>query len=84
MRRLAQAFNDGSGSLPPLPGIDPDCLAPIVIVNPAGEREIVLARWGLPSLEDEPSEKPNKGTSNVCSSCRCSRRDYATAPRSER
>jgi hypothetical protein len=30
-----------------LPGIYPDYLAPIVILYPRGEREIVLARWGV-------------------------------------
>jgi len=30
------------------------------------EREFLLARWGLPSLKDDPaSEKPNKGTTNI-------------------
>jgi putative SOS response-associated peptidase YedK len=34
-------------------------------MTPQGEREIVLARWGLPSLRDAPSEKPNRGTTNI-------------------
>lgn len=64
--QLAKAFNARVGNLPSLPGIYPDYLAPIVILNAAGEREIVLARWGLPSLKDDPgSDKPNKGTTNI-------------------
>ena len=59
MQQIAKAFNQKVGNLPPLPGIYPDYLAPIVILNAQGEREIVLARWGLPSLKDAPSEKPN-------------------------
>ena len=49
MRQLAKAFNDSLGNLPPLPGIYPDYLAPIVRLTSNGEREIVLARRELPS-----------------------------------
>ena len=65
LRRLAQTFNDSIGNMPELPGVYPDYFAPIVRLNSAGEREIVLARWGLPSLKDQPTEKPNRGTTNV-------------------
>ena len=65
IRDLAKAMNDKIGNLPSLPGIYPDYLAPIVLLNAQGEREIVLARWGLPSLKDQPTEKPNRGTTNV-------------------
>ena len=65
IRRIAQAFNDSIGNLPELPGVYPDYFAPIVRLNPQGEREIVLARWGLPSLKDQPTDKPNRGTTNV-------------------
>jgi putative SOS response-associated peptidase YedK len=65
LRRIAQAFNDHIGNLPELPGIYPDYLAPIIRMNAQNEREIVLARWGLPSLKDQPTEKPNRGTTNV-------------------
>lgn len=50
MRHLAQAFNDSLGNLPSLSATYPDHLAPIVRLTSNGEREIVLARWGLPSL----------------------------------
>ena len=66
IRRLSQAMSDSIGNMPELPGIYPDYRAPIVRLDPAGEREVVLARWGLPSLKDDPaSEKPNKGTTNI-------------------
>ncbi len=65
MRRLAQAFNDSIGNMPELPGIYPDYFAPIVRLDNQGEREIVLARWGLPSLKEETTEKPNRGTTNI-------------------
>ena len=66
IRRLAQAMSDSIGNMPELPGVYPDYRAPIVRIDAAGEREVVLARWGLPSLKDDPaSEKPNKGTTNI-------------------
>lgn len=39
---------DRSGNLPALPGIFPDYQAPIVR-NASGGRELVMARWGMPS-----------------------------------
>ncbi|EAQ34817.1 hypothetical protein NB311A_19642 [Nitrobacter sp. Nb-311A] len=48
IRRLFGAVNSQVGNLPSLPGIFPDYPAPIVR-NSAGEREIVMARWGMPS-----------------------------------
>ena len=35
--------------LPPLPGLFPDALAPIVRTGADGVRELVTARWGMPS-----------------------------------
>ena len=37
------------GNLEPLPGIYPDYPAPIVRLNALGERELVMARWGMPT-----------------------------------
>jgi putative SOS response-associated peptidase YedK len=36
------------GNMPPLPGVFPDYFAPIVR-NGAEGRELVMARWGMPS-----------------------------------
>jgi putative SOS response-associated peptidase YedK len=48
IRELARAMRDNTGNLPPMPGIFPDYPAPIVR-NSAEGRELVLARWGMPS-----------------------------------
>jgi len=64
MRRIAKAMSDTLGNFPELPGVYPDYFAPIVRLDANGRREIVLARWGMPSLKDAPTEKPNRGTTN--------------------
>jgi len=48
IRDLFRATNDRAGNLPLLPAIFPDQLAPIVRVGADGERELVMARWGMP------------------------------------
>lgn len=48
IRQLFRALNSRVGNLPSLPGIFPDYSAPIVR-NAADGREIVMARWGMPS-----------------------------------
>ncbi|GGC82979.1 SOS response-associated peptidase family protein [Chelatococcus reniformis] len=48
------------GNLPPQPGIYPDYTAPIVRTAADGVRELVFARWGLPSprkVVEEAAEK---------------------------
>ena len=52
IRRLFKVApqHDRSGNLPPLPGIYPDYPAPIVR-NAGAEREISMARWGMPSSQ---------------------------------
>ena len=40
---------DVTGNLPTFPGTFPDYSAPIVRNAPDGERELTLARWGMPS-----------------------------------
>jgi putative SOS response-associated peptidase YedK len=49
IRGLTRAMFDRTGNLPPLPGIFPDKMAPIVRNGTAGQRELVMARWGMPS-----------------------------------
>ena len=46
--RLAGAMRDLTGNLPPLPGIYPDTLAPIVRTTEDGVRELAMLRWGFP------------------------------------
>jgi putative SOS response-associated peptidase YedK len=45
---FTRAMRDTTGNLPPLPGIFPDYLAPIVRNAPDGVRELSMARWGMP------------------------------------
>jgi len=47
IRDLFRVTQDGAGNLPPMPGVFPDYLAPIV--RPAdGGRELIMMRWGMP------------------------------------
>lgn len=48
MRALFRVARDRTGNLPPMPGVFPDYPAPIVR-GPDGERELAMARWGMPS-----------------------------------
>ena len=61
---LTRAMNDRTGNLPPLPGIFPDYAAPIVRNGADSERELVMARWGMPSskkaLFDATSKRADK------------------------
>jgi len=41
-------IGDRTGNLPLFPGIFPDQMAPIVRTGSDGERELVMARWGMP------------------------------------
>jgi hypothetical protein len=43
-----RAPHDRTGNLPLFPGIFPDQIAPIVRYGPGGERELFMARWGMP------------------------------------
>lgn len=48
---LSRAMRDGTGNLPPLPGIFPYYAAPIVRTGADGARELIMARWGMPSSQ---------------------------------
>lgn len=48
IRDLARVWKHSAGNVPPLPGVFPDYHAPIVRNQPGG-RELVMARWGMPS-----------------------------------
>jgi putative SOS response-associated peptidase YedK len=45
---FTRAMRDTTSNLPPLPGIFPDYMAPIVRNAPDGVRELAMARWGMP------------------------------------
>jgi putative SOS response-associated peptidase YedK len=48
---FTRAMRDTTGNLPPLPGVFPDYLAPIVRNAPDGVRELMMACWGMPSSQ---------------------------------
>jgi putative SOS response-associated peptidase YedK len=48
LRRFFKVARDDSGNQPPLPGIYPDNVAPI-IRQERGERVMQMARWGMPT-----------------------------------
>src|SRR6202030_4557964 len=48
IRDWFRARHDRTGNLPLFPGIFPDQMAPIVRNGADGERELVMARWGMP------------------------------------
>jgi putative SOS response-associated peptidase YedK len=45
---FTRAMRDTSGNMSPLTGIFPDYLAPIVRNATDGQRELMMARWGMP------------------------------------
>jgi putative SOS response-associated peptidase YedK len=48
IRDLFRPKHDRAGNLPLFPAIFPDQLTPIVPAGAEGERELVMARWGMP------------------------------------
>jgi putative SOS response-associated peptidase YedK len=66
IRDAVRVMSDLTGNLPMLPCIFPDYAAPIVRTNAAGERELVKARWGMPSPAFAlQGKKVDKGVTNV-------------------
>ena len=66
IRELTRALRDRTGNLPPLPGIFPDHAAPIVRTGANGVRELVTARWGMPSPAFAlKGRKVDKGVTNI-------------------
>lgn len=59
IRRLFGALNSRVGNLPSMPGIFPDYAAPI-IRNSSEGREVVTARWGMPSSQHALMEATKK------------------------
>lgn len=48
IRALFRVDKDSAGNLPPLPGIFPNYLAPVVRSGPEG-RELLMMHWGMPN-----------------------------------
>lgn len=49
---FARAMRDTTGNLPPLPQIYKDGMGPIVRNAPDGVRELMKARWGMPTAQN--------------------------------
>ncbi len=65
IRELTKATSDRTGNLPSLPAVFPDTEAPIVRNGDDG-RELVLARWGMPSPSKAlENRKTDPGVTNV-------------------
>jgi putative SOS response-associated peptidase YedK len=65
IRALARIMSDRTGNLPPLPGIFPDYMAPIVRNTPEG-RELTMARWGMPAPAFAlQGKKSDPGVTNI-------------------
>ena len=65
IRELSRAMHDRTGNLPLLPGVFPDYGAPVVREGADG-RELVLARWGMPSpLFALKGRKTDPGVTNI-------------------
>ncbi|MBS7532149.1 SOS response-associated peptidase [Ancylobacter sonchi] len=63
---LVGTLRNGAGNLAPQAGIYPDYPAPIVRTAADGERELVLARWGMPSPAFAiEGKKTDKGITNI-------------------
>ena len=62
--QMVRAMTPDVGNLPPMPGIFPDYAAPVIRTNAAGERELAMLRWGMPSSKkaifDAASKRADK------------------------
>jgi putative SOS response-associated peptidase YedK len=68
IRDLARAMRDTTGNLPPLPGIFPDQMAPVVRAGrDGGGRELAMMRWGFPPVA-KPGARPITNVRNLGSS----------------
>lgn len=67
LRASYRAMVDRTGNLPPLPGIFPDQMAPI-IRNGADGRELAMLRWGFPAPPGVPGTRPVTNIRNTRSS----------------
>jgi putative SOS response-associated peptidase YedK len=65
IREVYRVMVDRAGNLPPLPAVFPDYAAPIVRNGSEG-RELVMARWGMPSpLFALEGKKTDPGVTNI-------------------
>ncbi len=65
IRKAFGVQRDEAGNLPPLPGIFPNTIAPVVRMR-EGERTLAMMRWGMPSPEFAlMGKKVDAGVTNV-------------------
>lgn len=64
IQRLVAEWEDAMRNVPPLYAIYPDYTAPLVKQR-GDQRVLGFARWGLPSLQDSVTEKPNRGNTYI-------------------
>lgn len=58
--QMARAMTSEVGNFPPMPGIFPDYAAPVIRTNAAGERELAMPRWGMPSSKKAQFDAASK------------------------
>ncbi|WEJ56754.1 SOS response-associated peptidase family protein [Devosia sp. FJ2-5-3] len=64
IQRLVDEWDEVMRNIPPLYAIYPDYGAPI-IKERAGRRLLGVARWGIPSLKNSVTDKPDRGNTNI-------------------
>ena len=65
IREITKAMSDSTGNTPPLPGIYPDRMAPVVRNTKEG-RDLAMLRWGIPSPALVlKNKKTDRGVTNV-------------------
>jgi putative SOS response-associated peptidase YedK len=62
---FTKASRDLSGNLPPMPGVFPDRIAPVVRNAPDGLRELSMLRWGMPTPKQFLKGPIDPGVTNI-------------------
>jgi putative SOS response-associated peptidase YedK len=66
IRDFTRAVRDTTGNLPPIPGVFPDYMAPVVRNVEGDQRELTMARWGMPSpVSAVKGRNSDSGVTNV-------------------
>ena len=66
IRKFTRSMHDAAGNMPAMPSVFPDQSAPMVRNCEDGERELVLARWGMLSPKFVQKDgKTDPGMTNI-------------------